>query len=68
MYDWATMLYSGNWHKNVNQLYFNKKFKKKNEYELNSEEGKGCFHLDMEVREKCRWFCEAGGWGILNHS
>ena len=25
-YDWATLLYSINWH-NVNQLYFNKKMK-----------------------------------------
>ena len=23
--DWVTLLYSRNWHNNVNQLYFNKK-------------------------------------------
>ena len=26
MYDWVTLLYSINWHKIVNQLYFNKKY------------------------------------------
>ena len=28
-YDWVTFLYSKNWHNSVNQLYSNKKFKKK---------------------------------------
>ena len=29
MYDWVTILHSRNWHYIVNQLYFNKKIKKK---------------------------------------
>ena len=28
VYDWITFLYSRNWHKIVNQLYFNKKINK----------------------------------------
>ena len=34
MYDWVTLLYSKNWHNTANQLYFNKKEKKKKEYRV----------------------------------
>ena len=32
VYNWVTILYSRDWHNIVNQLYFNKKKKKKEDY------------------------------------
>ena len=32
VYNWVTILYSRDWHNIVNQLYFNKKKKKKGAY------------------------------------
>lgn len=51
MYAWITLLYSGNWHNNINQLYFDTKKKKRGEGSVTLEAEPGV----MQPQTKKGW-------------
>ena len=63
MYNWITWLYSGNWHSIVNKLYFNKIFKKNQNYPM-----LGIHFRQSETCDTCHSRFQSKVWRGYNRS
>ena len=65
MYNWAVLLYTRDWYKIVNQLYFNKKKFKKPKKKYNPIEKLAEDLLDISTNKTYRWPIDT--WKIAQH-